>query len=121
MKYDDNRNILVSSISHDLRTPITSIKGYVEGILDGVANTPEKLESYLRTICSKTENINVMIDDLLLFSKLDLNQIPFNFEETNIIQYFKFCISESVPELEKVNIKAEIINDLNNLIYAGMV
>ncbi|NMA58383.1 HAMP domain-containing protein, partial [Clostridium cochlearium] len=49
MKYDDNRKGLISSISHDLRTPITSIKGYVEGILDGIANTAEKREKYLKT------------------------------------------------------------------------
>ncbi|RMC92339.1 sensor histidine kinase [Clostridium autoethanogenum] len=57
IKYDEDRKILVSSISHDLKTPITSIKGYVEGILDGVANTPEKLEHYLKTIYSKSQHI----------------------------------------------------------------
>jgi len=117
MKYDDNRNMLVSSISHDLRTPITSIKGYVEGILDGVANTPEKVESYLKTIYSKTEHIDTMIDDLLLYSKLDLKKVPFNFEKTDILEYFKFCISESVPELERANIKIEVISDLVSLNY----
>jgi signal transduction histidine kinase len=117
MKYDDNRNMLVSSISHDLRTPITSIKGYVEGILDGVANTPEKMESYLKTIYSKTEHMDAMIDDLLLYSKLDLKQLPFNFEKTDILKYFKFCISESEPELLRSNIKIEIKSDLKDLRY----
>jgi len=117
MKYDDNRNMLVSSISHDLRTPITSIKGYVEGILDGVANTPEKVESYLKTIYSKTEHIDAMIDDLLLYSKLDLKQLPFNFEKTDIAEYIEFCISESVPELLRYNIQIEVENDLNNLSF----
>ena len=86
-KYDDNRRMLVSSISHDLKTPITSIKGYVKGILDGVANTPEKSERYLRTVYSKTEQMDVMIDDLLLYSKLDLSKLPFNFEKTDIVDY----------------------------------
>jgi len=52
-KYDESRKMLFSSISHDLKTPITSIKGYVEGILDGVANTPQKVEKYLRTVHSR--------------------------------------------------------------------
>jgi signal transduction histidine kinase len=117
MKYDDNRTTLVSSISHDLKTPITSIKGYVEGILDGVANSPEKLESYLKTIYSKAEQMDAMIDDLLLYSKLDLNQLPFNFEKTNIIEYFQFCIYESEPELLKANINITLKNDLIHCKY----
>ncbi|MBK5240892.1 HAMP domain-containing sensor histidine kinase [Clostridium sp.] len=111
-KYDDNRTMLVSSISHDLKTPITSIKGYVKGILDGVANTPEKQERYLKTVYSKTEQMDVMIDDLLLYSKLDLSQLPFNFEKTDIIDYFNYCIIESQLELEKSNIKIRLENDL---------
>jgi methyl-accepting chemotaxis protein len=66
LKYDDNRKMLISSISHDLKTPITSIKGYIEGITDGVANTPEKKEKYLKTIYSKASHMDAMIDDLLL-------------------------------------------------------
>lgn len=112
MKYDDNRKVLISSISHDLKTPITSIKGYVEGILDGIANTPEKQELYLKTIYSKAEQIDGMIDDLLLYSKLDLNQIPFNYERTDIVSYFDYCISECSIELQKFNITLTLENNL---------
>lgn len=112
IKYDDDRKILVSSISHDLKTPITSIKGYVEGILDGVAGTEEKKNSYLKTIYSKAEQMDGMIDDLLLYSKLDLNQIPFSFEKINIYDYFKDCIYECESELAKYNISIELINNL---------
>lgn len=116
-KYDEDRKMLVSSISHDLKTPITSIKGYVEGILDNVANTEEKREFYLRTIYSKAENIDLMIDDLLLYSKLDLKQIPFNFEKTDIVEYFKYCIYEVKPELEKVNIEVNLENNITDSKY----
>lgn len=116
-KYDDNRTMLVSSISHDLKTPITSIKGYVKGILDGVANTPEKTERYLKTVYSKAEQMDVMINDLLLYSKLDLSQLPFNFEKTDIIDYFNYCINESALELEKANIKISLQNDLKTSKY----
>lgn len=120
MKYDDNRKGLISSISHDLRTPITSIKGYVEGILDGVANTQEKRESYLKTIYSKAEHVDHMIDDLLLYSKLDLNQIPFNFEKVDIVEYFNYCIYESEPELKKDNIKICLNNNLKTCKFVMM-
>jgi len=119
-KYDDNRTMLVSSISHDLKTPITSIKGYVKGILDGVANNPGKVDRYLKTIYSKSEQMDVMIDDLLLYSKLDLSQLPFNFEKTDIIDYFNYCIHDSSLELEKSNIKISLENDLDGIKYVNI-
>lgn len=117
MKYDDNRKMLVSSISHDLKTPITSIKGYVEGIIDGVANTPEKVEKYLKTVHTKAAQVDSMIDDLLLYSKLDLNQIPFNFEKTDIVKYFEYCVLENEAELEKSNITLKLQNELTTDTY----
>lgn len=93
-KYEENRKLLLSNISHDLKTPITSIKGYVEGIKDGIANDPEKLERYLATIYKKANDLDAMIDDLFLFSKLDLKRIPFHFEVTNIIQYIEECVED---------------------------
>lgn len=78
IRYEENRKELVSSISHDLRTPMTTIKGYIEGINDGVANSPERLKKYLRAIYSKTEVMNNLIDEFFLFSKLDLNKINFH-------------------------------------------
>lgn len=112
-KYDDNRKFLVSSISHDLKTPVTSIKGYIEGIIDGVAKTPEKLEEYLETARSKAILVNAMIDDLLLYSKLDLNQLPYHFEKSDLASYFEDCVSDHRYECEKANISLSLINELN--------
>lgn len=69
----ENRQQLITNISHDLRTPITSISGYVEGLLDGKGKNPERMERYLRTIKNKTEYLNGMINDLFLFSQLDMD------------------------------------------------
>ncbi len=112
LKYEDNRKLLVSSISHDLKTPVTSIKGYVEGILDGIASNPEKMERYLKTIALKAYQIDQMIDDLLLYAKLDLNQIPFNFERMDIGEYLLNYVLENEPELERNHIKISLHNEL---------
>lgn len=97
-KYDENRKFLVSSISHDLKTPVTSIKGYIEGILDGVARTPEKMQEYLETARSKAELVNTLMDDLLLYSSLDLNQLAYHFEETDLVRYFEDCVADNQYE-----------------------
>ncbi|MFC3345313.1 ATP-binding protein [Paenibacillus abyssi] len=116
-KYDENRKFLVSSISHDLKTPVTSIKGYIEGIIDGVAATPEKMEEYLETARSKTILVNAMIDDLLLYSKLDLNQIPYHFERTNLEQYFEDCVSDYRHQYERANIRLDLISELKEVVH----
>ena len=66
IQYDNENKELISNISHDLKTPITAIKGYVEGILDGVASSPEKLEKYIRTIYNKANDMDRLIDELTL-------------------------------------------------------
>ena len=77
IEYDRFGRELVSNISHDLRTPITSIKGYVEGIMDNVADTPEKMERYIRTIYNKTNDMDKLINDFVKAADVALdNLIP---------------------------------------------
>lgn len=91
---------LISNIAHDLKTPITAVKGYAEGIIDGVANTPEKIDKYVRTIYSKANEMDTLINELTLYSKIDTNKIPYNFAKINVEEYFADCIEEMGVDLE---------------------
>jgi signal transduction histidine kinase len=104
LQYENNRKELISNISHDLKTPITAIKGYVEGIIDGVADSPEKVDKYIETIYKKASDIDRLIDELFLFSKLDLNKLPFNFEHINVVSYLSDSVEELQLDLESRNI-----------------
>lgn len=99
--YEENRKELIANISHDLKTPITSIKGYVEGIQDGVANTPEKMDRYIKTIYTKSVDMDHLIDELFLYSKLDLHRVPFHFEEVDLKSYLVDYIEELRFDIEK--------------------
>jgi signal transduction histidine kinase len=101
---------LVSNISHDLKTPITAIIGYVEGILDGVADTSEKMDKYIRTIYVKAGDLNQLIDELTIYSGVDNNQIPYNFHRLNICDYFRDCVEEVGLDLEEKKIRLEYTN-----------
>ena len=97
---EENRKQLLSNITHDLKTPITSIKGYIQGIRDGVANDPDKLSKYLDVIYNKSVDMNAMIDDLFLFSKLDLRKEPFNKDYVDVNSFYESCIQELHLELD---------------------
>jgi histidine kinase len=105
LQYEENRKELLSNISHDLKTPITTIKGYVEGIRDGVANTPDKLDDYLATISAKAVAMDRLIDELFLFSKLDLGKVPFHFESVNIVRYMEDLVEELEMDLAQKRIR----------------
>jgi signal transduction histidine kinase len=83
-KDEESRRELIAGISHDLRTPLTSIKAYLEGIETGVASTPEQRKKYIATIKNKTEDLEHIINRLFLFSKLDVNDFPFNLKTVDI-------------------------------------
>jgi signal transduction histidine kinase len=93
-QYEENRKELIASISHDLKTPMTSIQGYVKGLLDGVANTTEKRERYLKIIDQKADELDKLIDELFLYSKLDLQREPFRFEPIDLYAYFTDFVEE---------------------------
>ena len=101
---------LISNITHDLKTPITAIKGYVEGIQDGVASSPEKLNKYIRTIYNKANDMDRLIDELTFYSKIDTNKIPYNFSKINVAEYFGDCVEEVGLDMETRGIELGYFN-----------
>lgn len=107
---DKENKELISNISHDLKTPMTAIKGYVEGIMDGIADTPEKVERYIRTIYNKTNEMDHLINELTFYSKIDTNRIPYTFSKLNVEDYFNDCAEELTVEMETRNIELVYAN-----------
>jgi signal transduction histidine kinase len=105
MALEENRKQLLTNISHDLKTPLTSIKGYVEGIREGVADDPAKLRSYINVIHVKTHDLDRMIDDLFLLSKLDLEQEHFHKEHVLLHEFYLNCMEELRLEFESEGIR----------------
>ena len=95
---------LVSNISHDLKTPLTAIRGYVEGILDGVASSPQKVRDYLTTIYNKTNDMTKLIDELLYYSRVSGNEFSYNFEKTNVKDFFDDYVKDLYLELDTIKI-----------------
>lgn len=103
-EYEENRKELIANISHDLKTPITSINGYIEALVDGVVTSPDKVNNYLKVIYNNTTYINNLIDDLFLFSKLDMQKLDFNFEKIKIRAFMADLMEEFNFVLKEKNI-----------------
>ena len=101
---------LISNITHDLKTPITAIKGYVEGIMDGVADTDEKKEKYVKTIYNKAIEMDRLINELTYYSGIDSNRIPYTFHRIDVSDFFNDCVEEVGMDLENKNIELNYSN-----------
>lgn len=112
LEYEENRKALIANISHDLKTPITSINGYIEALVDGVITNPDKVNSYLKVIHNNTTYMNNLIDDLFLFSKLDMQKLDFNFEKVKIKPFMADLMEEFNFVLKEKEIKFEFEDKL---------
>ena len=97
--YEKARTEMVSGISHDLRTPLTSIKGYIKGMLDGIANTEEKRQEYLTVAYKKSCNMEQLLEKLFYFSKLETGNMPFYLAQIRMKSYLEQYVQEKQAEL----------------------
>ena len=97
-KDESARRELIAGISHDLRTPLTSIKGCLEGIETGVASSPEMREKYLSIVKNKTVTLEYLIEQFFLFAKLDMDEFPLDLRRTDISLAVCDMIEDSLSE-----------------------
>lgn len=114
IEYEENRKTLLANISHDLKTPITSIQGYIEAILDGSVVPAENQKKYLQTIYNNSVYINKLIDDLFLFSKLDMQKLDFEYENLQVKAFMNDLMGEFKFELEEKGCNFKYIENLEN-------
>lgn len=111
--YEQEMREMMSNISHDLKTPLTAIDGYAEGILDGVADTKEKQERYLRIIYRKAQDMSVLVDELSTCSKIENGVMAYHFRKVNLAEYFEDGLPEMALELDVRDISLIYENEVN--------
>lgn len=115
IKATQSRNMLLSYISHEMRTPVTSIAGFLTAINDGVMSSDEEIKEALDIITSKTITLKALIDDLDQLTKLETNKFTFNFMLANAGEIVEQLINDNINESESHDYKVEIVTDIRHL------
>ncbi|MBO7747984.1 HAMP domain-containing histidine kinase [Paenibacillus sp. MWE-103] len=110
LQLEQSRKELLASISHDLKTPITAIQGCVDCLQGGVADTEEKRRKYVAMIAGKAADMNRMIEELSLYSTLDVGRLPFRFERLELGEYVRRTVEELRldPRLAGVRLELDV-------------
>ncbi len=111
---EESRKELIASISHDIRTPLTAIKAYVEGLMDHIADTPDKQARYLQVIRRKTDVLDIMVSQLFLLTRLDLGEKAIPLQRTSLGSVLQETLEENRLSWKKdgAEISAEIGGEL---------
>ncbi|MCK9170354.1 MAG: HAMP domain-containing histidine kinase [Treponema sp.] len=100
-QHEADRTELIAGISHDLRTPVTSIRAYVEGLLDGIAATPDMQQKYLITIRQKALELEYRISQLFLFSKMEFADFPVHTAVCSLAEEMHSIVQSCRDEYDK--------------------
>jgi len=108
---EEVRRDFVANVSHELKTPITSIKGFVETLLEGVVKDPVQIQRFLNIIAKHSERLDAIIDDLLALSRLeeDDEKRKLSFEEHHLKPVLASAIELSKVKAEQKNITVELV------------
>ncbi|MFZ5969850.1 MAG: sensor histidine kinase [Bacillota bacterium] len=115
---EESRKILLSNISHDLRTPLTSIIGYIDALRDGIADSKEEQDEYLEILHIKAARLKYQVDNIFYMAKLDADDIPMSPEIINLSEVLRECIIDFMPEIQNQRIELTIdIQEDNARVY----
>ncbi len=112
-KYEKARTDMVAGISHDLRTPLTAVRGTIKGLMDGVADSPERRKKFLETAYRRTGDMDVLLNQLFYLSKLETGNMPMNRKNIEISDFIRNYVKGKQELLE--NEQTEIAADLKGI------
>lgn len=105
---DANRKDFISNASHELRSPITSIRGFIAGMIDGIISK-DKEKYYLNIVYDEIKRLSRLVDDLLDISTLDNSNYSLNKTEEDINGLIKICLASKEAKIEEKDLKVEVI------------
>lgn len=117
----ENNKTVIATLSHDIKTPIASIRAYAEGLEANMDGTAEKRQKYISVIMSKCDEVSRLTDDLFLHSLSDLDKLKITPEKTELSEFLEAAVREiGAPQgdvhYEKPDFRAEVYADKKRLL-----
>ena len=112
-KYEKARTDMIAGISHDLRTPLTAIRGTIKGLMDGIASTPEKQDRFLETAYRRTGEMDLLLNQLFYLSKIETGNMPITLRKIEISSFIKNYVQAKQGLVE--NEKEELIEETKEI------
>ena len=113
--YETMRNTFISNVSHDLRTPMTSISGFVDGILDGVI-PPDKHEYYLKIVSNEVKRLSRLVSSLLDLSKIQAGERKFTMAPFDICEMARQILISFEQNIESKKLEVEFDCEEDNIL-----
>jgi signal transduction histidine kinase len=117
-KQEENRKELLAGISHDLRSPLTNISAYANGLIDGVAQTEEAKKHYLYMIRDKADEMIRMVSRLVQFSKMDMGDYPVYPEHLDLNRELEELVEAMAPEYREKGLEITYEHQADGFLYA---
>lgn len=111
LKDEQRKKDLIIGISHDLRTPLTSISGYLDGLMDGIANTPEKRQRYLKAIQTRAKDLSRLVDSLSEYNRLDSSSFHYHLEPDDLKAFIRRYLASYEEEARQNQVEYQLISE----------
>lgn len=108
---EQRRKDLITGISHDLRTPLTSISGYLDGLMEGIANTPEKRQRYLSAIKTRAKDLSRLVDSLSEYNRLDSATFHYHLEPGDLNGFIRQYLNAYEEEAGRNGLSFHVMSD----------
>jgi len=113
----------LANVSHDLRTPLTSVQGFSQAMMDGTIKSPEEYAEAAQIINDEAGRMRRLVEDLLLLSKIESGQLPIDREELDLRELLRVCVKRAGPQAQQAGVtltmeadhQAQVIGDEGRL------
>ncbi|MFD2046549.1 sensor histidine kinase [Ornithinibacillus salinisoli] len=116
---EKERRYLITAVAHDLRTPLFALRGYLDGLEQGIAQSPEQISKYVAVCKEKSAQLDRLVEDLFTFTKMEYIELQLNENTVDFVQVLKQSINSLSPQAKQKNISIVESNVANECLVIG--